>query len=87
MILPTSAAKALTSRTAEHARADLADQPAGLRGVGEGDALADALAQHRRIVIGQRLDGLAGDRRVRTAAVHDEARQEPPATDRSAPRR
>src|SRR3546814_10726299 len=60
--------------------ADLADQSAGLRGVGKGDALADAPAQHRRIVIGQRVDGLAHDRRMRTAAVHDEACQEPPAT-------
>lgn len=40
---------------------DLEGEPARLRGVGVDDALPDRRAQHRRIVIGQRLGRLASD--------------------------
>jgi hypothetical protein len=49
------------------------DQPARLRGGGEGDALADGGGEHGRIVIGQRLGRLAGEHGARAAAVEHEA--------------
>lgn len=54
----------------------LEDQVARLRGVGEDDTLPDGAGQHRRIVVGQGLCGLAGDDGARAAAVQHETRGE-----------
>jgi len=53
---------------------DLEGEPARLRGVGVDDALPDRRAQHRRIVIGQRLGRLASDDSARAATVEDKPR-------------
>ena len=45
-------------------------------GVGEHDALADGAGEYRRIVIGQRLGGLASDDGARGAAIENEAGDE-----------
>ena len=55
---------------------DLPDEATGLRRIGKGNALADALAQQRRIVIGERCGGLAGDHCARSAVVRHEAPDE-----------
>ena len=52
---------------------EFGDQAAGLRGGGEGDALADGGGEQRWIVIGQGLGGLAGQDGARTAAIEHEA--------------
>lgn len=51
---------------------DFGYQPAGLRGIGEDDALADGRGKHRRIVIGKRLSSLAGDDSAGAATVEHE---------------
>lgn len=43
-----------------------------VRGVGEDDALADGGGEQGRIVVGQRLRGLAGDDGARAAPIEDE---------------
>ena len=75
-ILPISAASAAISRAAGLCLVDVEDEAAGLRGVGEDDALADRGREHRRIVLGERLGGLAGDDGARGAAVQHEAGDE-----------
>src|SRR5690606_39011233 len=51
---------------------DLGCESAGLRGVGEDDALADGGCEERWIVVGQSLGRLAGDDGARAATVQNE---------------
>src|SRR3546814_13886040 len=54
----------------------LGREPSVLHDVGEGDALPDRGQERRRIVIGERFGGFAGENRAGRAAVQQEARLE-----------
>ena len=63
----TSRASALISHAA--GRIELCGEPAGPRDIGKADALTDAHGEHRRLVLGERLGGLAGDHNAGRPAV------------------
>src|SRR5712692_5423241 len=61
------------SRGCDAGLVELGDETAGLRRIGEGDALTDARGEHGRVVLGERLGRLSGDDRAYRTAVEHEA--------------
>ncbi len=54
----------------------LGREPPGLHDIGESDALTDRGQERRRIMLGERLGGFAGEDRASGTAVQDEPRLE-----------
>jgi hypothetical protein len=56
--------------------AELGDETAGLRRIGEGDALSNACGEHGRVILVERLGCLSGDDRACRTAIEHEAGDE-----------